>query len=84
MAKKIKDLKELKELALTDSGVEVFIVLNGGLRSSKRLWYHEHDDTWDVYHEIDDSSQDGLSTKDLDKDTMIIEALNGGALYKYD
>jgi hypothetical protein len=84
MSKRIKDLNELKELAANDGGVEVFILLTGRLRSSKRLWYHEHDDTWDVYNEIDDSSQDGLSTKDLDKDTMVIEALNGGALYQYD
>ena len=83
MAKKIDSLQQLKELSAED-GLDIFILLNGGLRSSKRITYFESDDTWDVYNEIDDSYQEGLTTKQLDEETIVVEALKNGALYRYD
>jgi len=78
---KIKDLDQLKKLAVPDA--EFFIMLNFGLRSSKRIEYDEEKDSWWVYNDIDDSEMT-LATEELAKDTNIIEALEKGALYKYE
>ncbi len=77
---KIKDIKHLKQLAYEEEGVECFISL-GGLRSSKRIWYE--DNTFEIVNEIDDSEQT-LKEEELWTDSNIGEALDKGALYKYD
>lgn len=81
----IKSLQHLKELASTDEaieeGLEVFISLNGGLRSSKRIYYDKP--LWDIINEIDDSEQEGLTDIQLETDTNIVEAITAGALYLY-
>lgn len=78
--RKIKDLKELKKLCRKDGGEEFFISL-GIARSSKHINYDGN--FWYVYNEIDDSEQT-LTTRELKRDTNIIEALEKGALYMYD
>ena len=79
--KQIKDLEKLKEIA-SNGTFEGFILLNGGLRSSKDLEYDESTDTWHIYNHIDDTKQ-RLTTPELDVWTNIIKALNSGALYQY-
>ena len=84
--KKITSLEELKKEAAYDdkSVAEFFILLNGGLRSSKRITYFPDSDTYDVLNEIDDSYQEDLKEEQLRNETHILYAIENGALYKYD
>ena len=79
--KKIETLEELKVLASEDM-IDCFIMFNGGLRSSKQIEYDIDRDEWYIFNEIDGEEQ-FLSTKDLDDETNIIEALNKNCLYMY-
>lgn len=81
--KKIDTLEDLKKLAGEETGVEVFIQLNYGLRSSKHVAYNEGTDYWHILNEIDDSEQE-LHTPELATETNIMEALEKGALYQYE
>jgi len=72
MPKKIETLKDLRRLARRNSGVDVFILLNGGLKSSKHLNYYRG--RWRVENFIDDS----VTTL---QNSNVEEALNKGALF---
>ena len=52
--KQINSIEELKKEAIYNdkSVAEFFIMLNGGLRSSKRVTYFPDTDTYDVLNEI--------------------------------
>lgn len=80
----IKDLNHLIELCdkNSESGVECFIALNGGLRSSKVIWY-DGESLWSVMHEIDGTEEDDLTLEQLKINTNIIDALEKGGLYAY-
>lgn len=80
--KQVKDIEELKKLALEEEGAEIFIRLNHGLRSSKNITYDDESDTWWIYNGADDTEQ-RCSTKELGEITNIIEALDKGALWQY-
>lgn len=84
--KTIASLEELKLDATSRDGTfkDYFIQLNYGLRSSKRILYHPDNFTFDVYNEIDDSYQEDLTEQQLAEETHIVEAIELGALYKYD
>lgn len=62
----IRDLDHLKELAGREDGVECFIMLNGGARSSKRIRYYPNGGmtAWDDAMIFDDAGEtnyrDGL------------------------
>lgn len=79
--KRIKDLEQLKKRA-AKGPIEVFLLLNFGLRSSKDLSYNKETDTWSIFNYIDDTSQT-LKTEELSDNTNIIEALEKKALYQY-
>jgi hypothetical protein len=77
--KRIRNIEQLKELA--KDGVDCFILLNGGLRSSKHIWYHPKDNSFFVWNLIDDSEQRLTESQLLDKAyTNIGEAMKKGAL----
>ena len=82
---KINSIEELKKEATYDdkSVAEFFIMLNGGLRSSKRVTYFPDTDTYDVRNEIDDSYQEDLTEEQLQNETHIVYAIENGAFYKY-
>lgn len=85
--KQINSIDELKKEALYDDQkgmTEFFIILNFGLRSSKRIVYFPDTNTFDVHNEIDDSYEEDLSEEQLINDTHIGLAIENGALYKYD
>ena len=85
--KQINSLEELKKVAeYTDRKgyTEFFITLNGGMRSSKRIAYFPDTNTFDIHNEIDDSYEEGLSEERLKDETMIVLAIENGALYQYD
>ena len=83
----IKSIEELKKVAEYDDRkgyTEFFIMLNGWLRSSKRIAYFLSTNTFDVHNEIDDTYQEDLTEDQLNSETMIVEAIEKGALFQYD
>lgn len=84
--KSITSIEQLKiEAASFDgSSKEFFISLNFGAKSSKRIVFNPENLTFDVHNEIDDSYQEDLDEKQLAEETLIIEAIEKGALYKYE
>ena len=78
--RRITTLEQLKELA-QKGGVECFICLNGGLRSSKYISFDKVDSKFYVFNYIDDSEQILTEAQILDSEyTNIGEAMNKGAL----
>ncbi len=85
--KLIHSIEELKQESLYNDQKgysEFFILLNWGLRSSKRIAYYPERNTFDVHNEIDDSYQEELTEEQLREETHIVMAMEGGAFYKYD
>ncbi len=79
--RRIKTIKQLKELAKDEDGLDCFILLNGGLRSSKHIRYYPDDNSFYVLNLIDDSEQELTETQLLDSEyTNIAEAMEKGAL----
>jgi uncharacterized protein YaaR (DUF327 family) len=77
--RKIRNITQLKELA--KDGLECFILLNGGLRSSKYISYNPDDNSFYVLNYIDDSEQELTENQLLDSEyTNIAEAMEKGAL----
>ena len=82
---KVKSLEELKTL---DDGsgekewLEVFIVLNSGLRSSKRVSYDQKRKKFKVVNEIDDSEQELTEKQMMNKNyTNIGYAITENSLF---
>ncbi len=84
--KKIISIDELKKEAQNKNGdyTDFFITLNYGAKSSKRISYDSESNTFCVINEIDYSYQDDLTEEQLAEETLIVEVINKGALFKYD
>lgn len=80
-AVQIKDFDDFKAHCAKKGHFDGFILLNGGLRSSKDISYIEDEDKWEVWHMIDGSVEQ-LTDQEL-LDSFIGEALRKGALYEY-
>jgi hypothetical protein len=79
--RRIKTIEQLKELAKDENGLDCFILLNGGLRSSKHIRYYPEDNSFFVLNLIDGSEQELTESQILDKAyTNIGEAMEKGAL----
>jgi hypothetical protein len=79
--KQINTLAELKADCTKHGGCgEFFVSLNGGLKSSKTI-YWEGDD-FNVIHEVD-FSDEMLNDHQLVTESIIGEAMSKGALYSY-
>ena len=77
---KVKSLDHLKKMAGTDGPVDVFILLNFGLRSTKEV---EWNDGWTIWHSISDTMLEYKTDKELKKsEEFFIEAINKGAVWK--
>ena len=78
--RQIKTIAQLKELT-TKGGLECFILLNGGLKSSKYISYNQKEKTFYVFNYIDDS-EDVLTERQIFDSACsnIGEALEKGAL----
>ena len=77
--RQIRTIAQLKELA--KDGLDCFILLNGGLRSSKHIRYYPDDNSFYVLNLIDDSEQELTESQILDSSyTNIGEAMRKGAL----
>jgi len=81
--KRIRTIEKLKELARAESGLDCYILLNGGLRSSKHIRYYPDDNSFYVFNLIDDSEQELTEAQILDKSfSNIAEAMEKGALIR--
>ena len=79
--RRIRTVEHLKELAQKESGLDCFILLNGGLRSSKHIRYYPNYKKFDVLNLIDGSEQELSESEILDSAyTNIGEAIKKGAL----
>jgi hypothetical protein len=79
--RRIKTIEQLKELAKNENGLDCFILLNGGLRSSKHIRYYTDDNSFFVLNLIDDSEQELTKSQIIDSAyTNIGEAMRKGAL----
>ena len=79
--KRIRAIEQLKELAKDENGLDCFILLNGGLRSSKHIRYYPDDNSFFVLNLIDDSEQELTEGQILDGAySNIGEAMKKGAL----
>ena len=79
--KRIGTIEQLKELAKDETGLDCFILLNGGLRSSKHIRYYPDDNSFFVLNLIDDSEQELTESQILDSAySNIGEAIKKGAL----
>ena len=77
--RRIRTIEQLKELA--KNGLDCFILLNGGLRSSKHIRFHPDDNSFYVLNLIDDSEQELTEAQILDGGySNIGEAMKKGAL----
>lgn len=77
----IKNIEQLKELS--KDGLECHIRLNGGLRSSKHIYYNEDVNTFEVINYIDDSEQTLTEEQLFNQDyTNVGIALQNNALIK--
>ena len=89
--RRIKTLNELKKYCKDTSNngsgdvseSEVYILLNGMLRSSKYIQYYS-DGSWWINHQIDDTEEEYKNDKELKKGyPLLFEAMEKGCLIKY-
>ena len=77
--RRIMTIEQLKKLA--KNGLECFILLNGGIRSSKFIRYDTQTNSFYIFNYIDDSEQilteDQIFASDY---SNIAEAMNKGSL----
>lgn len=78
----VSSVEELKKLANVEGGVNFFIQLNFGLRSSKRIEWDEPSKSFCILNEIDDIHQD-VTEQELATLTDIVKAIEKRAFYKY-
>ena len=79
--KRITTIEQLKELAKREMGLDCFILLNGGLRSSKHIRYYPDDNSFFVLNLIDGSEQELTESQILDSAySNIGEAMKKGCL----
>ena len=77
--RRIRTIEQLKKLA--EKGMECFILLNGGLRSSKFIRHDRETNSFYIFNYIDDTEQTLTEAQILDSDYCNIrEAMEKGAL----
>ncbi len=85
MPKKITSMEQLKKESKDQWDGEFFILLNGNLRSSKRIVWEEEEKQFFITNFIDDSEQELTEAQLMDKRyTNIGYAMTKGALFKDD
>jgi hypothetical protein len=78
-------MEQLKKEARFEQNAEFFILLNGNLRSSKRIVWEEGENQFLIINYIDDSEQELTEEQLMDTSyTNIGLAMTKGALFKYD
>ena len=79
--KQIQSVEQLKELAKAGKGLDCYILLNGGLRSSKHIRYLSIKRCFRVMNFMDGTEQELTESQILDsRYSNIGQALNKGSL----
>lgn len=81
MPTRVTSVEELKRLATVEGGVLFYILLNGGLKSVKRIEWDEPGKSFCILNEIDDTHQD-LTEQELATETNIVKAIERNAFFK--
>ncbi len=71
----VESMVHLKELCDMKVFGKFFLILNGGLRSSKLIRYFKHDNVFTVYNAIDNTWDRLIPEEQLDQLTLIPEAI---------
>jgi len=81
---RIENIEQLNGMSRGKTQLDCYVLLNGGLRSSKTLMFEE-DGGVNVINEIDDTSEGFDSLEEMAKGhSTIKEALEKGAFYVFD
>jgi hypothetical protein len=76
----VESMAHLKEICDMKIFGKFFIILNGGIRSSKLIRYFKHDNTFTVYHSIDNTWDRFISEEQLEELTNIPKAIERRSL----
>jgi len=78
----VLSIDHLKQLSDINGRAEFYIILAGGLcRSGKQIHFDRLLRKFDIYNEIDESWQSGLSEKQLYAKTLIPEAIEKSTMF---
>jgi hypothetical protein len=78
----VSSIEHLKELCAINGRAEFYILLVGGIcKSGKVIHYDEKSMKFDIYNEIDETWQIGITEKQLYSKTKISEAIEKSAMY---
>ena len=81
--KQIITIEQLKELAKAEGGMDCYILLNGGLRSSRHIKYCPDDNSFLVLNLSDESEEELTESQILDSECSNIgKAMEKGCLIK--
>lgn len=80
--KKIETLKELLQKASSENGLDCYIKLTSGLKSSKFITYDKEEDSITISHMIDGSREEITLNEFMDSNTII--ALEKECLYEHE
>jgi len=81
---RIDSIEQIKEMQTSeDSGIELFVMLNFGARSSKDVRVYDNG-CISIYHHIDDTDSLYESKKEfIEGESFFIEAMNKKAVWAY-
>lgn len=78
----VNSIGHLKELCAINGRAEFYILIAGGLgRSGKQIHFDDSLNQFEIYNEIDETWQTGLTEKQLHSRTTIPEAIEKSAMY---
>ncbi len=78
----VESMEHLKKLCDRNGRAEFYIILAGGLcRSGKEIHYDTQTKKFEIYNEMDETWQRGITEKSLYKKTIIPEAIVKGAMF---
>lgn len=82
--KRIDTVAQLKQEAAYDENkptAAFFILLKGGVHSTKHIVYFPDRDRFDVFHTIDERWEEDLTTTELEENTPIGQAMERGVFF---
>ena len=83
--RKVTSISELKSMIIDENKHDYFILLNGGLRSSKFVDVDDKCEKFYIMNEIDGTEQELSESEIMDRDiTNIGYAIENGAFYCFD
>ena len=78
----VESIEHLKKLCDRNGRSEFYIIYAGGLcRSGKQIHYDTQTKKFEIYNEMDETWQSGITEKSLHKKTIIPEAIEKDAMF---